>query len=645
MKRKILAFLTAAMCFSSAVPFNATAENSVKGLEGLQEAGGSLISGEQSDEVYVEYYSKLSDISKTAEEDTAKLIIDKDYASDTVKSSCTIKNLSKDLTIDAIEKDIIVLLDEAVLEKTITVKAFKGSVTFFVQGSLTCGKESKGIVWYEICDGCKVTDDKYIPITFYGSEDSTVTLTDEAILCGSLRLPYTVLDDRSTGAFKIEYVPENDNKSQLIKPTVIGNALLKKLVNSEVVFAYCDKKADSGETHELTISHGTKQMTIDDVKELAKKGYSLDWSDFEEYKGSYAGSGHYILEFELENGFILSVIGEPDRKPVYIELLRKYSERIDIRTEDIDAYIKAQEANRLMVTVLETYDTAVLVKVYDSLLYNAKMLMSKSCFGSDIVPVPGMKLSVNYSGILEIYPGRFENVYDVKVVSEDAGLIKGDSNCDGQVDMADVVFIMQALANPDRYGEKAEEYQGITALGKLNGDMNGDGLTVNDALAIQKKLLGLDEAETELDITRKKISDFVDENKINCMVIPKDRIPENYADKYIFINNNYSTSNEKESLNKFILQNDIDRNLLKYITYDLDDDHEVNKIVEKLYWYIIDNDIKASVSRFAGSNDPKFEDKVVISYRWQDEGVEEKINAFLEENNVDPELVIGPVLE
>lgn len=304
-----------------------------------------------------------------------------------------------------------------------------------------------------------------------------------------------------------------------------------------------------------------------------------------------------------------------------------------------------ENTNLRTFTVQHIYDTYVIVSVDGSRFIRDLMFLYKKDIDSNIDPVLGMKLTLGYTETLDTYPGHFGGVHDVKVVSEDGGLIKGDSNCDGQVDMADVVFIMQALANPDRYGEKAEEYQGITALGKLNGDMNGDGLTVNDALAIQKKLLGLDEAETELDITRKKISDFVDENKINCIVIPKDRIPENYADKYIFINNNYSTSDEKEALNKFILQNDIDRNLLKYIPYDLDDDHEVNKIVEKLYWYILDNDIKASVSRFAGSNDPKFEDKVVISYRWQDEGVEEKINAFLEENNVDPELVIGPVLE
>ncbi|MCR4795714.1 MAG: dockerin type I repeat-containing protein [Ruminococcus sp.] len=403
----------------------------------------------------------------------------------------------------------------------------------------------------------------------------------------------------------------------------------------------------SGDPTELK---GTKQMTLADVKELAKKGDALDWSDFEEFKGRDVGSGLYIWQFELEKGFFIKVGGVTDKKPDYIELSRKYGKGIDIRTEDIDAYLKAQEAYYLTVTVLGevklfTTDYTCWLVRDDNSLYREYKFLSPNDIGSDINVVPGMKLKVNYSGILETFPGQFEDVYEVNVVSEDAGLIKGDSNCDGQVDMADVVFIMQALANPDRYGEKAEEYTGITELGKLNGDMNGDGLTVGDALAIQKKLLGLDETETLLDITRKKISDFIDESKINFTVIPKERIPEKYADKYVFINKNYCTSKERDTFDKFILQNEIDKGLIKYITYDLDDDHKVNKIVEKLYWYILDNDINASVSRFAGSNDPKFEDKVVISYNWREEDVKEKIYAFLEENNVDPELVISGGLE
>ncbi|SHM54152.1 glycoside hydrolase family 9 protein [Ruminococcus flavefaciens] len=68
---------------------------------------------------------------------------------------------------------------------------------------------------------------------------------------------------------------------------------------------------------------------------------------------------------------------------------------------------------------------------------------------------------------------------------------KGDANCDGEMDMGDVVLVMQALANPNKYGEKGTDEHHITAEGAANADLNGDGLTVGDAQAIQKLLLGL----------------------------------------------------------------------------------------------------------------------------------------------------------
>lgn len=73
--------------------------------------------------------------------------------------------------------------------------------------------------------------------------------------------------------------------------------------------------------------------------------------------------------------------------------------------------------------------------------------------------------------------------------------LKGDANCDGQVDLSDAVMIMQALANPNKYGIDGTADHHLTEHGKLNGDMNGDGLTVGDAQAIQKKLLGLDDTD------------------------------------------------------------------------------------------------------------------------------------------------------
>ncbi|WP_303804439.1 dockerin type I repeat-containing protein, partial [Ruminococcus flavefaciens] len=73
---------------------------------------------------------------------------------------------------------------------------------------------------------------------------------------------------------------------------------------------------------------------------------------------------------------------------------------------------------------------------------------------------------------------------------------KGDANCDGQVDLSDAVMIMQALANPNKYGIDGTAEHHLTEQGKLNGDMNGDGLTVGDAQSIQRKLLGLDDTLT-----------------------------------------------------------------------------------------------------------------------------------------------------
>ena len=59
----------------------------------------------------------------------------------------------------------------------------------------------------------------------------------------------------------------------------------------------------------------------------------------------------------------------------------------------------------------------------------------------------------------------------------------GDANCDGETDLADAIFIMQSMANPDKYS--------LTEHGRFNGDVyeTGHGITANDALEIQNRLL------------------------------------------------------------------------------------------------------------------------------------------------------------
>ena len=67
----------------------------------------------------------------------------------------------------------------------------------------------------------------------------------------------------------------------------------------------------------------------------------------------------------------------------------------------------------------------------------------------------------------------------------------GDSNCDGKIELADAILIMQALANPNKYGLNGNDKGHLTAQGRENADCSGnyDGMTSNDALAIQNFLL------------------------------------------------------------------------------------------------------------------------------------------------------------
>lgn len=70
------------------------------------------------------------------------------------------------------------------------------------------------------------------------------------------------------------------------------------------------------------------------------------------------------------------------------------------------------------------------------------------------------------------------------ITSGGGDIAYGDANCDGDVNLADAVLIMQYLANPAKYS--------ISDQGMLNADVIGnDGVTNKDALEIQKLTLGI----------------------------------------------------------------------------------------------------------------------------------------------------------
>jgi hypothetical protein len=70
-------------------------------------------------------------------------------------------------------------------------------------------------------------------------------------------------------------------------------------------------------------------------------------------------------------------------------------------------------------------------------------------------------------------------------------VIYGDANCDGVVDIADIAIVKCYLINSEKYS--------MTSKGLKNADVQGNenGINVNDAIAIQKYVLGIIDSFSE----------------------------------------------------------------------------------------------------------------------------------------------------
>lgn len=105
--------------------------------------------------------------------------------------------------------------------------------------------------------------------------------------------------------------------------------------------------------------------------------------------------------------------------------------------------------------------------------------------------MPKLKQGDTIEGELFVIYFPNEKIYYVSDGNIDIIGKGGDSNCDGDMNMADAVLVMQSLANPDKYGINGTDETHITEQGKINADFKDDGLTNEDALFIQKKMLRL----------------------------------------------------------------------------------------------------------------------------------------------------------
>jgi hypothetical protein len=91
----------------------------------------------------------------------------------------------------------------------------------------------------------------------------------------------------------------------------------------------------------------------------------------------------------------------------------------------------------------------------------------------------------NHNAVVHQYYETSDSQYTGEADFSEISYVDGDANRDKITTIADAAAIFQSLANPDKYK--------LSAQGEFNADSKGDGITVDDAVRIQKKLAGITE--------------------------------------------------------------------------------------------------------------------------------------------------------
>ena len=97
---------------------------------------------------------------------------------------------------------------------------------------------------------------------------------------------------------------------------------------------------------------------------------------------------------------------------------------------------------------------------------------------------------------------------------------------------------------------------------------------------------------------------------------------------YGWMTNGYN----KEDVSRFTVfrqENNIDSSIIKSVPYYLDDDSEINEVREKLFWFVLENDINATLDYVDEAKAEKY-DTVMVKYKQSDEEARRKIEAFLD---------------
>ena len=253
------------------------------------------------------------------------------------------------------------------------------------------------------------------------------------------------------------------------------------------------------------------------ARQYAPAGCKLYYNDFNEYTGKMKNI--YDMAMDLKSKGLIDGIGMQSHLDVrqgqdaypsiqqYETALQKYiSTGLDVQITELDAtvpeysdsrYFEAQ-ANyyKELFNLYEKYKDGISAVIFWGINDTKSWRASQQplIFDENFLAKPA------YYSIVE---GREEVVVTTSTnttttttsttttsttsVYNPTGLtpsLAGDANCDREVNMADAVFIMQTISNPDKYK--------LTDEGERNADVDGsDDITNNDALTIQRYKLGL----------------------------------------------------------------------------------------------------------------------------------------------------------
>lgn len=123
---------------------------------------------------------------------------------------------------------------------------------------------------------------------------------------------------------------------------------------SALVIGFMLSRPSSGDTsdNDLWERDHYSRLTVDDVRELAKKGDALDFGDFDGFRGADVSSNldYHIMLYGVEGGYRL-IVRTDGRKIDSAQLERIWDNSgsgIDIRYNDVDEFIKTHPSSELI---------------------------------------------------------------------------------------------------------------------------------------------------------------------------------------------------------------------------------------------------------------------------------------------------------